>query len=139
MASTFCLSNAPAAVYEVKKAFRTTSSSPFSPSSSSSASKAASPVISWQSSGLTLQALYGLASSLCAGDKELTPVQAWFELAERYPVELLLSKPVLEALKREFIGVVRCIHFGAVIERDAFESVVGRVMAAHIPETGMDF
>ena len=92
-------------------------------------------------SGLTLQALYGLASTLNPGDMEVTPVQAWFELASQYHVSLLLSPPVLEALKREFIGVVKCVHFGATIERGAFESVAGRVMAEQqaLLEPGMAF
>jgi hypothetical protein len=80
-----------------------------------------------------LQGLYGLASSLCAGDDELTPVQAWFEMAAVYPVDLLLEPRVLATLKREFLGVVKCLHFGAVIERGAFESVVARIMT---PELG---
>ena len=51
-----------------------------------------------------MQGLYGLAASLNPGDKELTPVQAWFELASRYHTNLLLSPRVLEGLKRELNG-----------------------------------
>jgi hypothetical protein len=67
---------------------------------------------------------------------ELTPVQAWFELAGRYPPEVLLREDVLGALKRELAPVVKCPHFGAVMEREAYESVVGRVLGAVGAEDG---
>lgn len=78
---------------------------------------------------ISLAALEGLASSLNPGDLELTPVQAWFELAARYPAALLLRADVLSALKVELKGVVRCVYYGAAMERGAFESVVQRVFA----------
>jgi hypothetical protein len=83
---------------------------------------------SWQASGLTLQSLHGLACSLNPSDRDLTPVQAWFELAATHPAELLLDGGVQAELKRAFRGVVKCPHYGAVIEREAFESIVGRVL-----------
>ena len=55
-------------------------------------------------------------------------MQAWFELVRRFGVDMVMAEGVLEALRREFVGVVRCPHFGAVVERGAFESVVGRVL-----------
>jgi hypothetical protein len=132
MASTFCISSAPDSVFEARKGFKS--------SSSSSRSKSASPVISWNAScGLTLQALYGLASSLNPGDKELTPVQAWFELARQYHASLLLDRRILDALKKEFVGVVKCVHFGAAIERQAFESIVDRVIGPELASAGMAF
>jgi hypothetical protein len=81
------------------------------------------PPISWPASGLTLHSLYGLASSVNPSDLDLAPVQAWFELAARYPLEMLLRKDVEDRLKREFVGVVKCPHYGAAIERGAFESI----------------
>lgn len=84
----------------------------------------------WTTSSITLDSLFGLATSLNPGDKELTPVQAWFELAGRYPLETLLEPQVLNELKTELNGVVKCLQFGAVMEREAFESVVGRVMVS---------
>jgi hypothetical protein len=123
MASTFCASSAPDSVFEDRRVFKKLD--PKSPS----------PVLSWQSTGLNLQALYGLASSLNPGDKEVTPVQAWFELANQYPVSILLNRRVLETLKREFKGVVKCVHFGATIERQAFESVVDRVIGPELSES----
>ncbi|KAL2134892.1 hypothetical protein VTI74DRAFT_10527 [Chaetomium olivicolor] len=85
--------------------------------------------LSWKTSSLTLRSLHGLARSLNPDDAlELTPVQAWFELARRFGVERLMAAGVLDTLKRELVGVVKCPHFGASMERAAFESVVGRVL-----------
>lgn len=82
----------------------------------------------WSAAGLTLQALHGLACSISDAAVEVAPVQAWFELAARVPGEVLMRREVLEALKRELAPIVRCPHFGAQMERGAFESVVGRVL-----------
>lgn len=99
--------------------------SPFSPPSSAPAE----PDLSWRATSLTLRAIHGLASSLNPDDQvELAPVQAWFELVARFGPAVLLAEGVLEALKKEFVGVVKCPHFGAVMERGAFESVVARVL-----------
>ncbi|KXX74967.1 hypothetical protein MMYC01_207432 [Madurella mycetomatis] len=81
---------------------------------------------------LTLRSLYELACSLNpADDVEVTPVQAWFELVGRFGAEVMMAEGVLENLKREFVGVVKCPHYGASLERAAFESVVGRVLGVH--------
>ncbi|KAJ0313800.1 hypothetical protein COL516b_000745 [Colletotrichum fioriniae] len=116
MASTLCMSSAPARVYRTIR-------------------RGEAPTVShtWQAdtgagSSLSLKSLLALAKTLNPGDIELTPVQAWFELAARYGAAALMRGNVIEALKRGFCGVVDCIHFGAIIERDAFESVVARVM-----------
>ncbi|OLN88576.1 hypothetical protein CCHL11_01678 [Colletotrichum chlorophyti] len=122
MASTMCMSSAPQRVYRTIRrgeADRTTHMW----QASSSASPGAGP-----GSSLSLRSLLALAKALNPGDIELTPVQAWFELAARYGPAALMEERVVEALKRGFCGVVDCIHFGAIIERDAFESVVARVM-----------
>ncbi|KFG87436.1 hypothetical protein MANI_109635, partial [Metarhizium anisopliae] len=92
------------------------------------AAAASRPSFQWGASGITLESLHGLAASLNPGDLEITPVQAWFELASRYPVEVLLGGAVLDTLQREFNGVVRCVMYGAVIERLAFESIIARVL-----------
>ncbi|KAL2165178.1 hypothetical protein VTH06DRAFT_474 [Thermothelomyces fergusii] len=84
--------------------------------------------LSWTTTALTLRSLRGLASSLVADDTELAPVQAWFELAERFGAARLADGAVLDALKRELAGAVRCPHFGAVIGRASFESAVRRVL-----------
>ncbi|KAK1600256.1 uncharacterized protein LY79DRAFT_698831 [Colletotrichum navitas] len=116
MASTMCMSSAPMRVHR-----------------SIRRGEAEITTHTWRAdtgagSALSLKSLLALAKTLNPGDIELTPVQAWFELAARYGAAALMRDNVIEALKREFCGVVDCIHFGAIIERDAFESVVARVM-----------
>ncbi|CAK7216452.1 hypothetical protein SCUCBS95973_002817 [Sporothrix curviconia] len=109
----------------------TTNTEPANPEATAQHMQAhqASQGLTWQAPDITLQTLYGLAVSLNPiSEMELAPVQAWFELAARYPLSVLLRLDVLNALKREFVGVVRCLYFGAVMERVAFESVVQRVI-----------
>ncbi|KAF4819494.1 hypothetical protein CGCSCA5_v004338 [Colletotrichum siamense] len=129
MASTMCMSSAPERVYRSIRRREVETQHTWHAHSGAG-------------SGLTLRSLLSLAKTLNPGDIELTPVQAWFELAARYGAQALMQEPVIEALKREFCGVVDCIHFGAIIERDAFESVVARVMAEvgvpELPWEGMD-
>ncbi|KAK9438785.1 alanine racemase [Metarhizium brunneum] len=119
MASAYCMAPAPESVYAGRAAL-----------AAKKPGKAAAPRPSfqWGASGITLESLHGLAASLNPGDLEITPVQAWFELARRYPVEVLLGGTVLDTLQREFNGVVRCVMYGAVIERLAFESIIARVL-----------
>ena len=116
LASSFCVATAPASLY---------------PDNEEHQSIPEGPIPSWHATGLTLQNLRMLASSLSQWDVEITPVQAWFELVERYGRDAL-SVLVMDELKREFMGVVKCPHFGAVIEREAFDSVVGRVLEKRV-------
>lgn len=116
MASTICASNAQEATF-------------ISLGEDHSMLKA--PIQTWQATGLTLQNLYLLGSSLAPDNAEITPVQGWFEMMDRYGPSVVLNREVVEALKNEFVGVVKCLHFGAIIERDAFESVVERVVGAY--------
>jgi hypothetical protein len=127
MASTFCMSSAPDNIYKERKSVKRSSS------------KSPPTTLSWQANGncLTLENIRGLAASLNPGDKELTPVQAWFELAAHYHIGLLLDLDLMESLKREFIGVVKCVHYGATIERQAFESIVGRVLGQYVADQPM--
>lgn len=127
MASSIALSPAPPAVF--KQLGKTQLNVWFTPSAFNTNPISNGGDVSWQSRGLTLQSLHGLATSLNPGDLELTPVQAWFELAQAFDIDLLLSPTVIDNLKREFHGVVKCIHYGALIERQAFESVVCRVIS----------
>lgn len=120
MASSFVMQHAPSTFYDARAALQEHQNFP--------ASSPSPPTFQWQSPAFNLAALKGLASSLNPGDKELTPVQAWFELAERYGTEQMVHKRTLDSLRREFKGVVKCVAFGAAMERGAFESVVGRVL-----------
>jgi hypothetical protein len=117
MASAYCIASAPMDAYSDAQELSRVQNQP--------------PNMQWQSPGLTLQSLRGLSLSLgISGDIELTPVQAWFEMAERYPSSFLLQPHVLETLKRAFNGKVRCVYYGAVISREDFEGVVATVLGS---------
>ena len=101
--------------------------------------------ISWQApgpaAGLTLENLRRLAAALNpqgeadASGVELTPVQAWFEIARLYGPAAAHNDALMDAIRIELIRVVRCIHFGAVIQRDAFDAVLGRVFGGAVAVT----
>ncbi|ATY65049.1 hypothetical protein A9K55_004767 [Cordyceps militaris] len=119
MASSYLMANAPESVYAEREGFRSRFRS--------------GPTLQWPASTVTLDSLYGLAQSLNPGSEEIAPVQAWFELATRYPIDTLLLRPAtLETLKREFKGVVRCVAFGAAMERESFESIILRVLGPDV-------
>ncbi|KAI5465985.1 hypothetical protein BGZ63DRAFT_120101 [Mariannaea sp. PMI_226] len=131
MASTFCMASAPEEVYRGRKDIASASEC------SRRRALGMNPYIpavfyEWPSPQISLSSLHGLASSLNPGDKELTPIQAWFELADRFPKDVLLNPETLHRLSRELNGVVVCLEFGAVIEREAFESVVGRILGPNL-------
>ncbi len=74
-----------------------------------------------------------MSNSLPKGDWEITPVQVWFMLVERYGVERLVkgveAGKVREELKKGLSKLVGCWEFGAVVDVDKFwavaESVIG--------------
>ncbi|KAK6843600.1 hypothetical protein PG987_004460 [Apiospora arundinis] len=88
--------------------------------------------IAWPATGITLESLHGLASALNPPDLELTPVQAWFEMVRAYDVRTLIldadggGSSTLDRLVAELKGVVKCLHFGALIERAAFDSAAAQ-------------
>lgn len=137
MASSLALRTAPEAVFDIMKAQPPPHQQPLSAMATPPpvSAEVGSP-ISWPVSGLTLHSLYGLASSFNSSDLDLAPVQAWFELAARYPLETLLRKDVEDQLKREFVGVVKCPHYGAAIERGAFESICARILDPEVMGLG---
>ncbi|KAH6881045.1 hypothetical protein B0T10DRAFT_411256 [Thelonectria olida] len=127
MASTFCMARAPQCVYRGRKNIASASECG---TRRALGIKSHIPAVyyEWPSRRIELSSLHGLASSLNPGDIELTPVQAWFELADRYPKEVLMNPQLLHNLSYELNGVVQCLEFGAVMERQAFESVVEKVL-----------
>ncbi|KAI6780145.1 alanine racemase [Emericellopsis cladophorae] len=131
MATALCMDGAPAEVYGSRTEFspRHRTSIPFL--SRRQAVPSPSPGLRWEASGISLYNLRGLAASLNPGPEELTPVQAWFELAERYSPVTLVESGMLHDLQVQLKGVVRCVSFGAAMERAAFESVVERVVRQH--------
>ncbi|KAI1083023.1 hypothetical protein F5B20DRAFT_528273 [Whalleya microplaca] len=137
MASAIALQSAPTSVFtQIDGVQRRLRGHPEDPASAIPTVTGDDNGISWQSNpatataaaGLSLQGLYGLASTLNPPDRELAPVQAWFEIVRLYGVDVVLDALLMERVKAEFAGVVKCLHFGAVIERDAFDSVLARVI-----------
>jgi hypothetical protein len=47
--------------------------------------------LSWKTEPVGLDKLYQISTSLPKSDWEITPIQAWFKLVERYPAHVLLS------------------------------------------------
>ncbi|KAK4184055.1 hypothetical protein QBC35DRAFT_506767 [Podospora australis] len=82
--------------------------------------------VSWQTSGLTLLNLYGLACTLQADNIDIYPVQVWFELVARYGADVILTQT--DELKKKLGKVVRCPRYGAVLDRKIFEKVVEEVL-----------
>jgi hypothetical protein len=101
-------------------------------------SSAPAPVFSsldsaqWEGSGVSLETLYAMSKSLPKGDFEITPVQAWFLLSERFGAKRLLeTKGVLEGLKKGLGKLVKCFAFGAVMEEGGFWEVVEGVLGPY--------
>ncbi|KUJ20019.1 uncharacterized protein LY89DRAFT_682824 [Mollisia scopiformis] len=102
MASTLLYATAPSTIY-----------SPDSLSPTESAT--------WTAPSLELKQLFEMSKSLPKGDWEITPVQAWFLLVERYGVRSLVREEgVLDRLKRGLGRLVDCFYFGAVMDRGRF-------------------
>ncbi|KAB8291770.1 hypothetical protein EYC80_006565 [Monilinia laxa] len=87
---------------------------------------------SWYSSStsLSLAQLYAMSRSLPISDVEITPVQAWFMIAEKYDSEIgrVVEGRRIEGLKRGLGGLSRCYQFGAVMDVVSFWEVVDEVM-----------
>ncbi len=78
--------------------------------------------------GLTLESLRRLAAALSPADgPELTPVQAWFEIARTRGRAAALDPALMDVVRRGLAREVRCVQFGAVVRRDVFDEVVRRV------------
>jgi len=84
--------------------------------------------ITWPSQTLTLASLRRLARTLNPTDAELAPVQAWFELVSLYGAGVATDKDVLAGLKRGLVKEVKCVTFGAAVQRDVFERALENVI-----------
>lgn len=86
---------------------------------------------SWSVPSTDLCELWRMSQCLPREDWEITPVQAWFLLTERYDVKTLLGKGGrrLCEIKKGLAELVGCFYFGAVMEREKFWDVVNRVMS----------
>ncbi|KAM0174266.1 hypothetical protein ACHAPF_006245 [Botrytis cinerea] len=86
--------------------------------------------VSWFSSSITLAQLYAMSRSLPVSDFEITPVQAWFMMAEKYrnDLEKVVGQRNMNSLKRGLGDLSRCYQFGAVMDVESFWEVVDDVM-----------
>ncbi|KAA8563704.1 hypothetical protein EYC84_011724 [Monilinia fructicola] len=87
---------------------------------------------SWYSpsTSSSLAQLYAMSRSLPTPDVEITPVQAWFLIAEKYDAEIerVVEGRRIDGLKRGLGGLSRCYQFGAVMDVHRFWEVVHEVM-----------
>ncbi|TGO67228.1 hypothetical protein BOTNAR_0046g00300 [Botryotinia narcissicola] len=88
------------------------------------------PEVSWFSSSVSLAQLYAMSQSLPVSDFEITPVQAWFMIAEKYhdDIEKVVETQNMNNLKRGLGSLSRCYQFGAVMDVDRFWEAVADVM-----------
>ncbi|KAK8139702.1 hypothetical protein PG984_000825 [Apiospora sp. TS-2023a] len=148
MLSAMALQRAPDPIFQRLENQAVLTAPVISPASSSSYSPEPPPPradtndgsssVAWRTTGLTLESLHDLASTLNPPDLELAPVQAWFEMIREYGPAAVLGDGgrVLEQLTAELRGLVNCLSFGAVIEREAFDSVLHRVLGDRISGRG---
>ncbi|APA15383.1 hypothetical protein sscle_14g101530 [Sclerotinia sclerotiorum 1980 UF-70] len=89
-----------------------------------------SPESSWFSSSISLAQLYAMSQSLPTSDFEITPVQAWFMIAEKYhnEIENVVEARKINDMKKGLGNLSRCYQFGAVMDVDSFWEVVDDIM-----------
>ncbi|KAI9650413.1 hypothetical protein NHQ30_000427 [Ciborinia camelliae] len=89
------------------------------------------PESSWLSTSISLAQLYAMSQSLPTSDFEITPVQAWFMITEKYynEIEKVIESRRMENLKRGLGNLSRCYQFGAVMDVESFWEVVDEIMA----------
>jgi hypothetical protein len=69
---------------------------------------------SWTAPSLELSQLWEMSQSLPKGDFEITPVQAWFLISQKYEVGSVMKK--LVNLKIGIAKLVGCFAFGVMAE-----------------------
>ncbi len=82
------------------------------------------PAATWLARGISLPALYSLTCTIRPRDVEVTAIQAFFEICERFPVDFILSQDVQDTLKTKLLRITKCNRFGAVIKRDLFNAAL---------------
>ncbi|KAL7792928.1 hypothetical protein V8C37DRAFT_114932 [Trichoderma ceciliae] len=85
------------------------------------------PAFHWQASGVSINSLWALAQ-FEIDPTEISPVQIWFDLASKYPYELLFADGLLTALLIELRPFIRCIEYGAAVNRQFYEDVIERIL-----------
>lgn len=89
------------------------------------------PESSWFSSSISIAQLYEMSRSLPTSSFEITPVQAWFMIVDKYRSEIakVVETSRMEDLKRGLGILSRCYQFGAVMDVESFWEVVDDVMS----------
>ncbi|KAF2465855.1 uncharacterized protein BDR25DRAFT_306370 [Lindgomyces ingoldianus] len=80
---------------------------------------------SWEAPHLGLEKLLNLSSNFELSD-ELTPVQAWHQIRSHPDFESI-EVPSLRRLTEDMLKHVKCYGFGAVIDTETFEGLVGNL------------
>lgn len=72
-----------------------------------------------------------MSRSLPTSSFEITPVQAWFMIVDKYRSEIakVVETSRMEDLKRGLGILSRCYQFGAVMDVESFWEVVDDVMS----------
>ncbi|OTA07925.1 hypothetical protein A9Z42_0088250 [Trichoderma parareesei] len=70
------------------------------------------PTFQWHANGISMSSLWALAQ-FEVDPTEISPVQMWFDLASKYPYELLFADGLLTSLLIELRPYIRCIEYGA--------------------------
>jgi hypothetical protein len=85
------------------------------------------PTFHWQATGININSLWSLAQ-FEIDPTEISPMQIWFDLASKYPYELLFADGLLTAILIELRPFIRCIEFGAAVNRQFYEDVIERII-----------
>ena len=85
------------------------------------------PTFHWQATGININSLWALAQ-FEVDPTEISPVQIWFDLASKYSYELLFADGLLTTLLIELRPFIRCIEYGASVDRQFYEDVVERMI-----------
>jgi hypothetical protein len=65
-----------------------------------------------------------MSRSLPKQDWEVTPVQAWFLMVDRYGIEKVVNGNGVERMRQGLAKLVECFAFGAVMDEGGFWEVV---------------
>ncbi|QYS98164.1 hypothetical protein H0G86_005356 [Trichoderma simmonsii] len=85
------------------------------------------PTFQWQATGISISSLWHLAQ-FEVDPTEISPAQIWFDLASKYSYELLFADGLLTTLLVELRPFIRCIEFGAAINRQLYEDIIERMI-----------
>lgn len=83
----------------------------------------------WSAPILDISKLHAMSLSLPKENGEVTPVQAWFMLVEKYGLDRIIGN--IENLKSRIAPAVTCYSFGALIEETSLWPVAAETLGEH--------